>query len=196
MLFKHTYGFGKYFSPDGEGGGGAGAGVVAVDAVVDPAVGEPAAKPVEPSANKLIKDFAASRGVTVESLLTQFSDLENKGKTELQRLNDERDTFKTQAETNAASLRTERAERAVLAAAAKANAVDPDAVLALATSRLEFDADGKPTNVDAVIDALRTEKAERFKASAGSLDGGAAGPVGSESNDMNVRLRRAAGRRG
>lgn len=191
MLFKHQLHYGKFFSPDGDGGGagGANAGQQGNEGNQGEGNGQQGAgahqgagnqgqqggNDASPSANKLIKDFASQRGITVEALLSQFTELENKGKTELQRLEGERDGYKSQAESAAQELRQVRAEAAVLTAATQARAVDPDAILALAMNRLEFDKDGKPSNVSAVIEALRTERPERFKAAEGSGDGGKGG---------------------
>lgn len=142
------------------------------------------------SLNKRVKDFASARGMTVEDLLKKWEDDENAGKTEIQKLTGERDTLTSQLTQTMESLKTERAERALLAAASAARAVDPEAITALAIRNLEFDDEGKPKNVTDVIEALKKAKPDRFKAAEGSADG-SAGDGGSgggkpPKNDMNA----------
>lgn len=96
----------------------------------------------------------------------------------------------TAAETR---LQDANARSAVTDAATKVNAVSTRAVYALIRSDLEFDDDGEPTNVDALLKRAQKDEPSLFRAAAGSGDGGATGPAGTE-NDMNARLRRAAGR--
>jgi hypothetical protein len=148
-------------------------------------------KPRTDTANRRIKEFASQRGITVEALLDQFTQLEEAGQTELEK----RDKALRAAEERAAKLdaeiRTERTERMVLSAATKANAKDPDAILALASRRIEYDDDGRPTNVDAVIKALRDERPDRFAAAGGNLDGGNRGSS-TETSNFNKVLREMA----
>ena len=139
------------------------------------ATGEQQSAAREPSANKLIKDFATARGVTVEKLLDQFSEMENAGKTELQRLEKDRDTYKSQYESLASRLQAANARAAITEAAGRLNAIDNTAVFAIARDSLEFDDSGEPTNVDAVLKDVQKRHPALFRAANGSGDGGKGG---------------------
>lgn len=94
-------------------------------------------------------------------------------------------------------LRDANARSAVTDAATKANATSTRAVYALIRSDLEFDDDGEPTNVSALISQAKKEEPSLFRAAAGSGDGGARGESGAagNGNDLNALLR-ASMRRG
>jgi hypothetical protein len=140
------------------------------------ATGEQQSAAREPSANKLIKDFATARGVTVEKLLDQFSEMENAGKTELERLTNERDSLKGKYESLAARYKTATARAAVTEAAGRLNAIDGHAVFAIARDSLEFDGEsGEPTNVEAVLKDVQKRHPALFRAANGSGDGGKGG---------------------
>lgn len=149
------------------------------------------------SANKLIKEFAKERGITVEDLLTQFKGLENANKTELQRLQDAAQSWERKYGETVTALQQERAERAVFQAASAANAFDPEAIVALAMPRVTFN-DGKPTNVAEVIGQLREANPKRFAAVAGSGDGGkGSGGAGGDANAaINAAIRQMSGHAG
>lgn len=85
----------------------------------------------------------------------------------------------------------------MLAAARTAYAEDPEAILALALPKLDFDDDGRPSNVDAILAALKKERPERFKAAAGGADGakGANDRSAPEKQDLNALFRNLAGQR-
>lgn len=145
----------------------------------------------ETSANKLIKDFATQRGVTVEALLDRFTELENTGKTELQRLEGERDTFKNEAETYKQQYREVNARVALQDAISNLpNVYDPSTVVDLAVPLLEYDKSGTPTNIEAAIDTLRERRPKLFPAAAGRVDGGAGGD--NDTRDINSVFRQMA----
>ncbi len=144
----------------------------------------------ETSANKLIKDFAAQRGITVEAMLDRFAELENTGKTELHRLEGERDTFKTRSTELETRLRDVTASTAARDAAAKAGARSPRAVYALIRSDIEFNKQGEPTNIAELIEAAKTDEPGLFKAADGTADGGASGNNGTR--DINSVFRQMA----
>lgn len=220
MLFSDRLFYGRmFFSAGGDGGGGAGSGSAAGDdgggsgteqgpdqrAAGGGADGKPGGdadqakpgasegKPSGPSANQLIKEFAAQRGVSVTDLLKQFEQAEDAGRTELQKLTKDRDQQKQRAESTAQRLRTANARVAVTEAATRANAIDSAAVVALVRDRLEFDDEGEPTNVAAVLDAARKQHPALFRAAAGSGDGSKGG-LGNEPADISDAIRRATGR--
>lgn len=106
-----------------------------------------------------------------KSLRTRLREVEDRLKelgTEpdaLKTLVSERDQYKTQYDTLLASLRTERLTNAITEASRKAGAIEPSAVIALATSSdvaVEYDAENKPTNVDAVVTNLKAKFPKLF----------------------------------
>jgi hypothetical protein len=84
------------------------------------------------------------------------------------------------------ALKRERAEGAVLRAATKLRAECPDLIYRLLRDDLDFDADGQPTGVDALVEACKKEHPRLFAAATTSGgDGGKKGDVVSGSfNDI------------
>lgn len=154
----------------------------------------------ERSANKLIKDFARSRGVTVSDLLKQFEDTENASKTDLQRALDKAADLEKRYGDAVGDLQRERAEKAIRDAAASAGArADRLAsVYRLVREDVAYGDDGKPTNVAALVAQARTDAPEFFQAVTGSGDGGKGGAgVGNDPNAaINAALRQMSGRAG
>ena len=149
--------------------------------------------PKPDSANKLIKDFAKERGLTVEALLDQFTTLENASKTEKEKLESDLTKYKTEAETSGKELRELRGRVALQdAVSALGNVYDPATVVDLAVPLLEYGDDGKPANIDAAIAKLKETRPKLFPAAAGSGDGGKGGTAPT-SDDMNAQMRKALG---
>jgi hypothetical protein len=69
-------------------------------------------------------------------------------------------------------IRAERAERLVTFAATKANALRPDAIYRLIAGSVEYDDNGTPNNIDAVVAQAKKDYPELFQGSPGSGDGG------------------------
>jgi hypothetical protein len=83
---------------------------------------------------------------------------------------------------------------AVRTAATKAKAVDADLVWrAVDLGRVEYDADGKPTNLDALVAEVKKAHPILFGQARGDADGGSRGSTG-PSGDMNELIRRGARR--
>ncbi len=114
----------------------------------------------------------------------RLAELENAGKSELDKLTGERDALRERVQTQQQRL----GRASVIEAATKANAVVPRAIYGLMRDDIEFDDDGEPTNIDALIAALRQDDASLFKASAGSADGGKRGESATDT-DLNSLLR-------
>lgn len=83
-------------------------------------------------------------------------------------------------------LRATNARVAVTEAAAKANAISGRAVYALIREDLDYDDDGEPTNVAALIAQAKRSDPELFRAAAGDGDGGKRGPSGNAINVNDV----------
>jgi hypothetical protein len=126
---------------------------------------------------------------------TKLQKIEDRDKTDLQKAIDRATELEKLHGETVTQLQHERAERLVVTAAGKANAVRPDAVYRLIRDDLEFDEDGKAKNIDAAITSARKEYPELFRASAGSGDGGKNGDTPKDKNEaMNQFIRQQAGR--
>lgn len=130
-------------------------------------------------AQDLIRDTRKEAG----DYRTKLNKIEDANKSELQKAIDKAAELEKQYGDVLTEVQQERAERLVLTAATKANAVRPDAVFRLVRDGLEYE-DGKPTNVDAVVKAARTEYPELFRASAGTGDGGKTGETKQDPNAL------------
>ena len=112
----------------------------------------------------------------------RIEEYENAGKTELEK----RDAAVKAAEDRALSLekrlRDQSARSAVTDAAAKANAISTSAVYALIRDGLEYDDEGEPTNVPALIAQARKDEPALFRAANGSGDGGRGAANGNVGN--------------
>lgn len=88
--------------------------------------------------------------------------------------------------------RETRLKERTVAALEGARAKSPARVYRLLRPDLELDDDGEPRNLAAVLRTTKQEFPELFYATNGSADGGAG--TGGVEQDMNVMIRRAAGR--
>lgn len=152
----------------------------------------PPEPPKPDSANQLIKQFVKERGITVEELINEYSDLKTATQSERERLENERDTLKTQADNAFKELREMRARVALQDAVNGLNTIDPATVMDLALPKLDYDDDGNPANIDDVLETLKTTRPKLFPAAAGSGDGGKGGTPVSAKKDINAALREMA----
>lgn len=107
-----------------------------------------------------------------------------------------RDRLQQQLDTLTAEIRSGRALDAATSAASELRARNPGAVAKLVNiSAVEYDKDGQPTNVKALVEALKKDLPELFNLAPGGSDGGA-GNGAAAPQDMNYLIRRAAGRVG
>jgi hypothetical protein len=119
-------------------------------------------------------------------------ELENANLSETEKLKKEAEDGRKLAESATGKLRTANlrdalAEKGFSGARSKA--------VARLLSGVEYDADDEPKNLDARLKAAESEFGDIAKATGGSgFDGGARG-TGDQPQDMNARIRRAAGRR-
>jgi len=195
MLFKHNLLYGKFFSPDGEGGGGAGAS--------GNEGGEGDAGNIGDSGNDDSGDDGGDETSGLKTALEKersdrkkferdlkaaqkrIAEFENANKSELERLSEERDTFKTELEQIQQRYRETLAETAFVDAAQKANAISPRLLFRAYRSELAYDEDGQVTNLADVLDKAKADERALFKN--GSGDGGKSGPI--TGMDMNAALR-------
>ena len=115
---------------------------------------------------------------------------ENANKTELQKRDDALKAADQRATAAEQRLQDANARSAVTDAATKANAISTRAVYALIRSDLEFDDDGEPTNVAALLKGAQKDEPSLFRASNGSGDGGAGGDSNAKP-DLNALLRQS-----
>lgn len=85
-----------------------------------------------------------------------------------EKLTRERDEATKRAEAAAAELKSERTRSAIERAAAKVGFVDPEDAFLRVGSQVEFDDDGKPTNVEALVTQLAKDKPYLVGASNGT----------------------------
>ena len=78
---------------------------------------------------------------------TQLQKLEDRDKSELQKAQDALAALQQERDDAQAALRSERAERQITAAASKANAICPDAIVRLVRDELDFGDDVLPSNL-------------------------------------------------
>jgi len=185
MLFRHLLTYGKFFASDGDGGGGSTASADGDDqddgdndAAADDTKDDDATAGLK-SALEKERRTARDAAKQLKTLQKQFDDLTNAGKTEEERREATLTTAQkqaTEAEERATvaetKLRDANARSAVTDAATTANAISVRAVYALVRDGLEFDDDGEPTNVDALIARAKKDEPSLFRASNGSADGG------------------------
>lgn len=97
-----------------------------------------------------------------------------------------------------AQLRDERIRARIQSAAARQGFADPgDAFRLLDQDRIEFDANGGPTNVDKLLEGLAKTKPYLLSSNVratGSAEGGVRGTGAAAGADMNTLIRQAAGR--
>ena len=152
----------------------------------------------ERSANKIIKDLARERNMTVSQLVDAFKATEDANKSELQRALEQVKDLDGKYRESVTELQKERAEKAIRDAAATAGAradrLGP--IFRAVRDEITYGDDGKPTNVTALIDQARSDMPEFFQRVSGSGDGGkGTGDTGTDPNAaMNELLRRGATR--
>lgn len=105
-------------------------------------------------------------------LRTKVQQFEDANKTELQKREDAIKAADGRASAAERRLQDANARSAVTDAATKANAISTRAVYALIRADLDFDDDGEPTNVSALIAQAKKDEPSLFRAAAGSGDGG------------------------
>ena len=131
----------------------------------------------ERSANQIIKQFARERGLTVTQLVEQFTTAENAQKTEAQRLQDQVKDLERKHGEAVTELQRERAEKvfrdAAATAGARAERLGP--IFRAYAQEIEYDSDGKPTNVATLVEKAKAEMSEFFQRVSGSGDGGKTG---------------------
>jgi hypothetical protein len=108
----------------------------------------------------------------------------------------ERDNYKTQYDELLNSLRTERLSNAMSEASRKAGAIEPSAVFALANTsdvKVEYDEKNTPTNVDAVVNNLKSKYPKLFGATSLNGNAGARNERHADTDELTPKQRMALG---
>ena len=132
----------------------------------------------------------------LKAIRTELETIKNAGKSEEERRDADLKTAQTRAEAAEQRLQTANARVAVTDAATKANAVSVNAVFALVRDQIDYDDDGQPTNIPALIAEAKRDEPTLFRASSGSGDGS----KGRDNNapntqNLNALFRNLAGQR-
>lgn len=198
MLFKHNLFYGLHFSPDtGGGNGGAGASSGGDDSGGSEENGEgnPDGKSGDDDVEGLKSALAKERkdrrdaAKALKDAQAELDKLRNAGKS---------DEEKRDADLKAAIERAEAAEKKAQKTSGQAaifkaasDSISPEAVYALAESKLEFDDDANPTNVDDVLAEIKKSSPKLFPTAKGSADGGKTGSVNYEPSPGVARIAHA-----
>ena len=137
----------------------------------------PAAKTFTEDYVKELRTEAATWRSKVRELEARVTEQERGQLTEQERIAKERDDFKTRYEGLSQTVRQQSLRAAVVSEAAKLNAVEPEAIVAIVQAKgVEFDEDGTPKDVAGVLRDVQKAFPGLFRAPnapAGSADGGA-----------------------
>lgn len=179
------------FAPDGEGGGNGEGGdddplkgldektQAAIKARVDSAAAA-ARKDSEKRARDLERDLEA---------------IKNSGKSESEKLAARLEALEKDNKAKGDAIRERDAKDAARTAAKTAGAPDGDLIYRVIKSDIEFDDDGKPTNLKTLIDDLKQLSPNLFKVEAKRINGGDGnGQKPKVSESMNSFIRASAGR--
>lgn len=128
----------------------------------------------------------------LKALNTRLAELENAGKSEDEKRAQALKAAEERATAAESRYRTAIGRAAVTDAASKAGAISTKAVYALIRDDIDFDDDGEPTNIAALIAAAKKDEPQLFRAAGGSGDGGRGGPPDT-TTDMNAQMRKMLG---
>lgn len=120
----------------------------------------------------LRKERDARRAADKErkQLLARLSELESAGKPETERIAAERDALRSELDAVRSRERQARAKASVLGAATEAGAVNAGVIYRAIVSDIDFDEDGEPTNIPALIAGLKKEAPVLFRQAVGKAD--------------------------
>lgn len=129
-----------------------------------------------------------------EAASQKLKQLEDAAKSDLERLQGERDELSTRVKDLEARYRDSVAESAFIDAATKANARSPRTLFRAYKGDIDFDDDGVPTNVAALVKKLQKDEPELFRQETGSANGGAKGEKAGDQSNITSLIRHASGR--
>lgn len=139
---------------------------------------------------KWVRDEIKAARKEAATYRTRVKEFEDAQKTEAERQAEALQAAEARATQYQQRVRDLTAQSVVTDAARDAGAIAPSLIYRAVRGDLEFDDDGNPTNVDAVLADLRKTSPEAFRAAGGSGDGGkGAGLNGKPINTINELLR-------
>ena len=128
-------------------------------------------------------------------LQTRLTAIENSGKSEAEKLTARLEQLERDNKAKGDAIRERDAKDAARTAAKTAGAPDGDLIYRVIKSDIEFDDDGKPTNLKTLIDDLKQLSPNLFKVEAKRINGGDGnGQKPKVSESMNSFIRASAGR--
>lgn len=144
---------------------------------------------------RALRKEAAQYRTRLKELETRQQADDNAKLTEQEKLQKRLKELEQQTESQTKALRSRTTEYEVKLAAAQMGIVDPEAAWKLLdTSSLEFDADGKPKDVEKALRELLKTKTYLVGQRQPNAGAGAGGTGGNPKTTMNDAIRRAAGR--
>ena len=126
-----------------------------------------------------------------KALAARVAEFENANKSDAEKTAAALDAATKRADAAEQRLRDANARVAVTEAAQKVNAISVRAVLKLIEDDLDYDDEGEPTNVDALIAQARKDEPSLFRHAGGSADGGKTGTTTPEAQPGIDRIRQA-----
>lgn len=139
----------------------------------------------------LKKSLAAERK-RAEAAEKRLKDIEDLGKSELQKANDRADAAEKLANEKEARVRELTAKDVIRDAATEAGGKRPAVIFDLVKSKLTYGDDGQITNIKDVIAQAKKDVPELFGISSNGNPGAGAG-TSEKPSDMNALIRQAAG---
>jgi hypothetical protein len=140
------------------------------------------------------RDARKAADKTAKDLARELESIKNSGKSESEKLAARLEALEKDNQLKGAAIRERDAKDATRDAAKKAGAPDGDLIYRVIKSDLEYDDDGKPTNLKDLIADLKQTTPHLFKPESKRIDGGSGNGSKPGKDDMNSMIRIAAGR--
>ena len=141
------------------------------------------------------RDARKASDKAAKDLARELETIKNSGKSDAEKLAARIEALEKDNLAKSATIRERDAKDAARTAAKTAGAPDGDLIYRVIKSDIEFDDNGKPTNLSALIDDLKQLSPNLFKVEPKRIDGGAGnGTKPKTSDSMNSFIRQAAGR--
>ena len=123
---------------------------------------------------KKVRSEAKNLRARLKDAEAKLAEYESANLSEIEKITQERDTFKSQYEGLIASLKTERIANAATQYAANAGAIEPAAVARLIREAdVEWDDELRPTNIDDLVANVKRDMPRLFAAVVGNGNAGA-----------------------
>lgn len=146
------------------------------------------------SALQAERDARKAADKTAKDLARELETIKNSGKSESEKLAARLEALEKDNQAKGAAIRERDAKDATRDAAKKAGAPDGDLIYRVLKGDIEYDDDGKPTNLKDLIADLKQTTPHLFKPATTRVDGGAGNGSKPGKDDMNSMIRAAAGR--